>query len=163
MQSYYVWWTKSRGWNGGKSREKEWRMDGGRGDGRNKVRQRGREAPLIGRWHGGTLQLPWGYMNPGAAFSLFLPHPSSLSLSPFLCPSFLSLSLSLSLSLCFSLFHPPSHTVYPRYDFTPRQNAGASHGPRNDQYELPQLDLVSLLLAAFLSFFHIHSALSSSY
>ena len=81
-------------------------MDGGRGDGRNKVRQRGREAPLIGRWHGGTLQLPWGYMNPGAAFSLSLSPPPLFSLSLSLPLPLLSISLSLSLSASLTL--PPS-------------------------------------------------------
>ena len=118
--------------NGQRGRERE--REGKRGS---RVRHRGREAPLIGRWHGRTLQSPWGYMNPGTA---------------------LSLSLSLPPSLCFSLFPTLLPTVYPRYDSTPRQNAGASHGPRNDQYELPQLDLVSLspTRCFSLSSFRIH-------
>ena len=60
----------------------------GEGKRGNRVRHRGREAPLIGRWHGRTLQSPWGYMNPGTA-----------------------LSLSLFLSLLLTLSHLPPHSL----------------------------------------------------
>lgn len=53
----------------------------GEGKRGNRVRHRGREAPLIGRWHGRTLQSPWGYMNPGTALSLSLFHSLLLTLS----------------------------------------------------------------------------------
>lgn len=58
-------------------------------------RERHGEAPLIGRWHRGTLQLSWGYMNPDIYASLSaISSLASLSRS-----LFLSLSHTISLPL----------------------------------------------------------------
>ena len=129
--------------NGQRGRERE--REGKRGS---RVRHRGREAPLIGRWHGRTLQSPWGYMNPGTALSLSL----SLSLPP-------------SLSLLLTLSHPPPHSLpslrfYPtakrrRVTWTQKRSIRAS--PTRPSLSFSHSLLFSILLS------HTHSALSSSY
>jgi len=100
---------------------------------REREKERRGKASLIGRWHDGTLQLSWGYMNP-ACMRFSLHHFLSRS-SLFFFPS-----LVLSLSLLF-VSRLPSLRFYPvvkrrRVTWTQERSI-----------LVPQPDLVSLILS----------------